>query len=35
MTSPIYLITHSRRQQIQTKLRLRFICVAVFAVFRR
>ena len=29
ITSPIYVITHSRRQQIRTNLHLLFICFAV------
>ena len=31
MTPSIYAITHSRRQQVRTKLRLLFICFAVFS----
>ena len=31
VTSPIYVITHSRRQQICIKLCLLFICFAVFS----
>ena len=32
MTSPIYVIMHSRLQQVQTKLRLLFICFAIFSL---
>ena len=31
LTSPTYVITHSQRQQVRTKLRLLLICFAVFS----
>ena len=33
MTSLIYVIIYSKRQQVRTKLRLLFICFAVFSPF--